>query len=153
MSDIQRWEPGVYDSEPPMIPDTDGVYVTYADHLAAVQQAEQTGYFNGQCSTQRYHHGDAFDKAYEQGQRDIFALHTEWTVTGMCKPGCLPCQRLDELIAERSAGYKEGQRDAIAAAVRRVKDLGTRDLTSASHIWGRNSVLTAVIAAIKGESS
>ena len=61
------------------------------------------------------------EMAYEQGQQDVFALHTEWTVTGMCKPECLPCQRLNELIKEREAGYSEGQRDAIAAAVQRVE--------------------------------
>jgi hypothetical protein len=58
---------------------------------------------------------------YEQGQRDVFALHTEWTVAGMCKPDCLPCQRLTELITEREKGYEEGQRDAIADALQRVE--------------------------------
>lgn len=57
-------------------------------------------------------------EGYEQGQRDVFALHTEWTVTGMCKPGCLPCQRLTELITERSKGYEEG---VIAGAAEGVK--------------------------------
>ena len=58
---------------------------------------------------------------YEQGQRDVFAYHPEWTVTAMCKPDCLPCQRLTELITEREKGYEEGQRDALAAAVQRVQ--------------------------------
>lgn len=53
----------------------------------------------------------AFDRGYQQGQQDIFAFHPEWTVTGMCKPDCLPCQRLTELINERSAGYEEGLHD------------------------------------------
>jgi hypothetical protein len=48
---------------------------------------------------------------YEQGQRDVFAYHPEWTVTDICKPDCLPCQRLTELITEREKGYEEGQRD------------------------------------------
>ena len=54
---------------------------------------------------------DACRVAYEQGQRDVFAYHPEWTVTDMCKPDCLPCQRLTELITEREKGYEEGQRD------------------------------------------
>jgi hypothetical protein len=64
---------------------------------------------------------DACRVAYEQGQRDVFAYHPEWTVTDMCKPDCLPCQRLTELITEREKGYEEGQRDAIADALQRVE--------------------------------
>jgi len=57
----------------------------------------------------------AYNEGYEQGQRDVFALHAEWTVTGMCKPDCLPCRRLDELYAERVAGAKEAIGFAVAA--------------------------------------
>lgn len=34
---------------------------------------------------------------------------------GECDPDCLNCKRLDELIAERAAGYAEGIRASIAA--------------------------------------
>ena len=68
-----------------------------------------------------------YDRAIEdarlQGQRDVFAYHPEWTVTGMCKPDCLPCQRLTELIDERSAGYAEGQRDEREACIAAVEAL------------------------------
>jgi hypothetical protein len=80
-----------------------------ADHVAALAQAEQRVLDRFATDPLRVL------QSYEQGQRDVFALHTEWTVTGMCKLGCLPCQRLDELIAERHAGYEEGQQDALAA--------------------------------------
>ena len=53
-------------------------------------------------------------RGYEQGQRDVFALHPQWAEGGMCKPNCLPCRRLTELIIERETGYNEGQHDALA---------------------------------------
>ena len=83
-------------------------------------------------------------RGYEQGQRDVFALHPQWAEGGMCKPNCLPCCRLTELIIEREAGYNEGQRDAIAAAVQRVEALFLGNLHS-------NGFVNAIIAAIKGE--
>ena len=81
------------------------------------------------------------EAAIEQGQRDVFATHLEWTVTGMCKPDCLPCQRLNELVNEREAGYSEGKRDAIAAAVQRVEALHER------YLFGKREY-AALIAAI-----
>ena len=54
---------------------------------------------------------------YEQGQRDVFAYHPEWTVTDMCKPDCLPCQRLTELITEREKGFDSGERDMLAKCI------------------------------------
>lgn len=48
----------------------------------------------------------------------VFALHPEWTVTGMCKPECAACRRLTELITEWEYGYEKGidaAREAVAA--------------------------------------
>jgi hypothetical protein len=87
---------------------------------------------------------------YEQCQRDVFAYHPEWTVTDMCKPDCLPCQRLTELITEREKGYEEGQRDALAAAVQRVKALAGP--TQWRPEPRKTAQISEVIAAIKGES-
>jgi hypothetical protein len=86
---------------------------------------------------------------YEQGQRDVFALHAEWTVAGMCKPDCLPCQRLTELIVERSRGYDEGQREALDAAVQRVEALAEEweEQALAVHL-----AIGIALAAIKGDS-
>jgi hypothetical protein len=112
-----------------------GGYVLYADHVAALARAVE--------------HRDALhatsnSMAYKQGQRDIFAFHAEWTVTGMCKPDCLPCQRLDELIAERHAGWKEGQQDALASLdnaevwgriMRVLNDNGINTQDGSIHSW------------------
>ena len=64
--------------------------VTYADHVAALAEAEQR----------------------------VFAFHPEWTMKGMCKPNCAACRRLTELITEWEYGYKQGldaAREAVAA--------------------------------------
>jgi hypothetical protein len=92
--------------------DEDGPFVTYADHVEALRQASALATPETVAQAMYW---------YEQGQRDVFAYHPEWTVTDMCKPDCLPCQRLTELITEREKGYEEGQRDALAAAVQRVQ--------------------------------
>ena len=84
--------------------------------------------------------------SYDRGQRDVFAIHAEWTVPGMCKPDCLPCQRLTELIVERSKGYDEGQREALDAAVKRIKAL-----PRTSETWLAHAERAAIIAAIKGD--
>jgi len=85
---------------------------------------------------------------YEEGQRDVFADHLEWTVAGMCKPDCLSCQRLTELITEYEKGYEQGHRDAIAAAVQRVEAFEYRSTIGVT----LSSVVpkAAVIAALKG---
>jgi len=41
MKDMQRWEPGVYDSEPPMMQSDDGPYVLAADAEAAIAATRQ----------------------------------------------------------------------------------------------------------------
>ena len=84
------------------------------------------------------------EAAIEQGQRDVFATHLEWTVTGMCKPDCLPCQRLNELVNEREAGYSEGKRDAIDAAVQRIKALWTEDPSWDGTNWN-NALHSALV--------
>ena len=74
--------------------DTEGHWVTYADHARIVAEA-----------------GAA-----------VFAFHPEWTVTGMCDPDCLACRRLTELIAEREKGYEEGKADAAAPRILTADD-------------------------------
>jgi hypothetical protein len=127
MTDMLRYK---WTSFGPML-DEDGPFVTYADYVTAMI-AER---------------GAAKNYGYEQGQRDVFAFHAEWTVAGMCKPDCLPCQRLTELIVERSKGYDEGQREALDAAVKRIKALPWT-----SETWPAHAERAAIIAAIKGDS-
>ena len=128
MTEILRYR---WTSHGPML-DEDGPFVTYADYATAVI-AEG---------------GAAKNYGYEQGQRDVFAYHPEWTVTDMCKPDCLPCQRLTELIFARSKGYDEGQREALDASVKRIKELPWT-----SETWLAHAERAAIIAAIKGEQN
>jgi len=88
---------------------------------------------------------------YEQGQRDVFALHAEWTVAGMCKPDCLPCQRLTELIVERSKGYDEGQREALADAVQIVEELPCKCNEGADYCDGHTDAIAAILMLAKGD--
>jgi hypothetical protein len=129
MTDMLRYK---WTSFGPML-DEDGPFVTYADHVEALRQASLE---------------PLPSLAYEQGQRDVFAYHPEWTVTGMCKPDCLPCQRLTELITEREKGYEEGQRDALKAAVQRVEALIDPWPNTSPGLIRRGNVF----AAIKGDS-
>jgi hypothetical protein len=62
MSDIQRW---TFDG-PPAYEYADGGYVTFADHVAAVAEAEQRGY------NMAYPTWD--NDEYRQGQRDAIAV-------------------------------------------------------------------------------
>ena len=62
---------------------------------------------------------DQFDAGYADGQQQVFALHPEWTVTGLCKPDCAACRRLTELITEWEYGYEKGL-DAAREAVKGV---------------------------------
>ena len=41
-----------------------------------------------------------FQDGYKQGQRNVFAMHDKWTVTGVCEQNCLGCRRLTELLNE-----------------------------------------------------
>ena len=54
---------------------------------------------------------------YAKGAADERAKHVNpdcvWG-EGECTPNCPSCKRMDELIGERSAGYKEGRRDERA---------------------------------------
>lgn len=104
MTNIQRWN-GVGAHH-----DDKGWWVAYADHVEALRQAEQRAW-HWQLAEDAKQRG--YDLGYEQGQRDVFAFHPEWTVSDMCKPGCLACQRLTELINERATGYEEGRQDAL----------------------------------------
>jgi hypothetical protein len=74
-------------------------------HVAAVAAARVEG--DQQALSERR---IGYEAGLEQGQRDVFAFHPEWTVKGMCKPDCLPCQRLTELINERYEGAQEAAR-------------------------------------------
>ena len=49
-------------------------------------------------------------------EQRVFALHPEWTMTGLCKPDCAACRRLTELITEWEYGYEKGL-DAAREAV------------------------------------
>ena len=52
-------------------------------------------------------------------EQRVFALHPEWTMTGLCKPDCSACRRLTELITEWEDGYEKGldaAREAVEAA-------------------------------------
>ena len=57
-----------------------------------------------------------FQDGYKQGQRNVFARHDDWIVTGVCEQDCPGCRRLTELITEREKGYAEGL-DAAREAV------------------------------------
>jgi hypothetical protein len=56
----------------------------------------------------------------------VFALHPEWTVTGLCKPDCAACRRLTELITEWEHGYEKGL-DAARDAVKALPEYALRD--------------------------
>jgi hypothetical protein len=153
MSDVERFavrkDALIRESEefPPAFPHG---YLTFvvleAAHVAAVAAAEQRGREYDRWADIRKG-GICKCGCYEQGQRDVFAFHPEWTVTDMCKPDCLPCQRLTELINERSAGYDEGQRDEREAAVGRVEAWLDKDR------WAEfDFIRPALLAAIKGDS-
>ena len=65
------------------------------------------------------HSGLACLTNYQRGNDDMLAKvfnnpDCVWG-EGECVPDCPSCRRLDELIAERAAGYKEAIRDCIAA--------------------------------------
>jgi hypothetical protein len=121
MSDVERFavrkDALIRESEefPPAFPHGYLEFVVLYDaHVAAVAAARAEG---RESVAQMWDQESlvmplALIEAREQGQRDVFAFHPEWTVTGMCKPDCLPCQRLAELINERSEGYNEGRKDA-----------------------------------------
>lgn len=79
-------------------------------------------------------------------EQRVFALHPEWTVTGLCKPDCAACRRLTELITEWEYGYEKGQRDAIAAAVQRMEVLWSLDPSWDGTNW--NNALTSALSAI-----
>lgn len=53
-------------------------------------------------------------------EQRVFALHPEWTVTGLCKPDCAACRRLTELITEWEHGYEKGLDAAREAVVNRI---------------------------------
>ena len=74
--------------------------------------------------------GEANQQAYLNGQRNMLARtfnnsDCAWG-QGECVPDCPCCKRMDELIAERAAGYEEAVRDCIAA-VESMDDGGDTD--------------------------
>ncbi len=87
----------------PML-DEDGPFVTYADHVEALRQAEQRGYLQGQ----------------------------------------------EDSATQFQYGVEQGQRDALAAAVQRVKALAGP--TQWRPEPRKTAQISEVIAAIKGES-
>jgi hypothetical protein len=129
----------------------DGQFVLASDAEAAIAaaRAEATCPDPSICDRD----GCAAAAAYQQGQRDVFALHPEWTVTGMCTPDCLPCQRLTELITERSKGYDEGQRDMLARAVRAVEQFDHDPLCMGDDTYccSRNVTLNVLRALLPNE--
>ena len=78
----------------------------------------------------------------------VFALHPEWTVTGLCKPDCAACRRLTELIAEWEYGYEKGL-DAAREAVLGAKAIDVyygRGLDEPPQFIWLNNALSAIDA-------
>ena len=113
--------------------------VTYADHVEAIQQAEQRGREDGlhKGALGEHHRGLL---SYEQGQRDVYDnrfvfTHDQWADE---------CDRLSEL--------------ALAAAVQRVEAAWDLDVAPTNrHSHGDHcsdcAPWRAAIAAIKGEQA
>jgi hypothetical protein len=90
MSSIQRWNPTLFDTAM-MEPLDEGEYVTYADHVEALRQAEQRGREEGVEYAHKFH----VCESYEQGQRDALAASEE----------------------AMQAMFRAGAKDALAGAV------------------------------------
>jgi flagellar biosynthesis/type III secretory pathway protein FliH len=144
MSDIQRW-----DREGR--PNPDGVYVTYADHVAAVAEAEQNGRLAQsavEMDTAVINQNTAYQKGYEQGQRDE---RERWEAGG-------PWFRISKVeayekgvIAGAAEGVRSGRSGAISDAVAAVEALHRTTIDARGFSY-ETVVLAQVIAAIKGVS-
>ena len=88
MTDIQRYRVLGED-----VPDDNGAYVVYVDHLIALRQAEDRGWEQGRAD-----HAEAAVTAYEQGQQDAIMQG-----------------------AGASADIEFGRQEAIREAVQRVE--------------------------------
>ena len=80
-------------------------------------------------------------------EQRVFALHPEWTMTGMCKPYCAACRRLTELITEWEYGYEKGLDAAREAVVAVPYDEPEDDPQSREHeVEVRQRYLAAIDA-------
>lgn len=133
MTDIQRWARAYGHGGPQpqpdgMIPNEVGIWVTYADHVAAVQQAERRSVGELLLSStppisDETWQQSAYDTGYEQGQRD-----ERESIVASLRDG-------SARLEGRRVGFID---DALAAAVQRVEALDIYPYEQ-------------VIAAIKGE--
>ncbi len=83
MSDVQRWA-----ADDMLHYDDGGLWVTYADHVEALRQAEQRAYSEGVARGQRdLARGDK--AAYEQGQRDALAAAVQRAIAEGHAADCL----------------------------------------------------------------
>ena len=83
-------------------------------------------------------------------EQRVFALHPEWTMTGLCKPDCSACRRLTELITEWEHGYEKGldaAREAIEAIPAPYKVIGQHETYDTYH-EGRADMKDLCISAI-----
>lgn len=103
--------------------DVGQLLVGYLDHVAAVAEAEQRGIKEGKNVSVNWAqaYDDGSKDGFNKGQRDMLAKvfnnpDCVWG-QGECVPDCPCCKRMDELIGERAAGYKEGLRDMLAKAI------------------------------------
>jgi len=135
MTDIQRYTVAPYDllehvpaSEYPSLREV----VLYADHVAAIQQAEQRGYADAMATSD-----EVFLSGVEQGQRNERARFASVT---------------DEPDSHAGAVYRAGVADAIAAAVQRVEALWQDECCGYKNprICASCRAYEYVIAAIKG---
>lgn len=83
----------------------------------------QKGYHKGRADEQKmWEAGGPWytitkKQAYDKGRSDERALHVNDNCVwgeGECIPDCPSCRRMDDLYAERHAGFKEAIRDAIS---------------------------------------
>jgi flagellar biosynthesis/type III secretory pathway protein FliH len=111
VSDIQRWDIEVAYKEA----DDSGEFVTYADHVAAVAEAEQRSYDLGR--------GDGIVLGQEQAHRDSVIIHEGAAENRGFRKGYEQGQRDAMTRAANAAAeaHAAGQRDAISKAVAAVR--------------------------------
>jgi hypothetical protein len=133
MTDIQRYTADGYGAQQgELMPTPDGSWVTYADHVEALQRAYEDGRKYQDAAVKQ-----AEQRGREQGEiaaRVGMAIDLNLILVGEMRPS-------PNGIYERI--YAQGQRDALAAAVARVEAL----------CGPHEEVPDGVIAAIKGEQA